>query len=338
MGMIKVLDCTLRDGGYVNGFSFDKDTVKNYLSFIDKTNVEYCELGFLRPGVKDSYESNIYSGTRYVNGLIENKSDHMKYVVMVDMSDPVSPDMIEEYNNCGIDSVRVIFKKNRIEEGARYCSELINKGYEVFAQLVGTDKYSDQEFIQTISVFNQLKPYCLSIVDTFGVLEKKQFLRYVHLADNNLNPEIALGYHGHNNLNQAMGNAMEMLSLNLKRDVIIDGCIMGIGRGAGNLNLELFSERLNEEYGKNYCVEPMFEIMEKYLDEIYNTLFIGYSIPMYMSAKADAHPNYAVYFYQKGNLNVNDYKCILESIPEQKRSVYSEEDAEFYYKKYINRK
>ena len=82
-----------------------------------------------------------------------------------------------------------------------------------------------------------------------------------------------LAYHAHNNLQQAFGNAEALVEMNLKRDLIIDACVFGMGRGAGNLNLELFAEYMNENYDTHYKIEPMLEIMDEYLNDIYKNKF-----------------------------------------------------------------
>ena len=84
-----------------------------------------------------------------------------------------------------------------------------------------------------------------------------------------------LAYHAHNNLQQAFGNAEALVEMNLKRDILIDACVFGMGRGAGNLNLALFAEHMNENYDKHYQIEPMLEIMDEYLNDIYKAKFWG---------------------------------------------------------------
>ena len=77
-----------------------------------------------------------------------------------------------------------------------------------------------------------------------------------------------LGYHSHNNMQQAMGNASAFTEMHLHRDIILDACVFGMGRGAGNLNLELFAEYMNENFDKQYRIEPMLEIIDEYLNDI----------------------------------------------------------------------
>lgn len=336
MGKISILDCTLRDGGYVNDFVFGEKVIRGFLSKIVQTGIEYCEVGFIKANAKDDPDVNVYPGTEAINRIIQPKDSRMKYVGMVDMSSPVPLDMITPYDGTGIDVIRVIFKKSRIQDGYHYCEEIMKKGYTVFAQFVGTDSYSDKEFIEAIELFNGLEPYGVAIVDSFGLITRKQFLRLVYLADNNLKPNICLAYHAHNNLQQAMGNAESLLDMNLKREILIDACVFGMGRGAGNLNLELFAEYMNEVYGTDYKIEPMLEIMDEYLEDVYKDKFWGYSLPMYLSASNGCHPNYAIYLQNRHALTVKSFSEILKNIPEDKKPQFSKENAEYFYRQYLD--
>lgn len=266
--------------------------------------------------------------------MIAPKNPDTRYVGMIDMGRPIALDKLGQRVADGFDVFRVIFKKNKIEEAYQYIEELLGLGYEVFAQAVGTDNYSDSEFIELIRRFNRLPIRAFYIVDSFGLIKKKDFIRLAQIADHNLREDIMLGYHSHNNMQQAMGNAAAFTELNLRRDIVLDACVFGMGRGAGNLNLELFAEYMNENFGKQYRIEPMLEIIDEYLNDIYRKHFWGYSLPLYLSASNGCHPNYAIYFAAKGTLTVKSYNELLKSIPREKRAIYSEELAEQYYRKY----
>ncbi len=334
MGNIYLLDCTLRDGGYVNDWRFGRNAIRGIASGMERTGVEIFEVGFLKG---DTYDPDraVFPDIGSITGVITPKSSEMKYVAMLDMSAPIPIERIPAYDGSSVDGIRVIFKKDRIREAYEYCSRIQELGYFISVNFVGTDQYSDSEFIDGIELFNTLDPYAVSIVDSFGVIKRKQFLRLVYIADNNLKDSIALAYHAHNNLQQAFGNAEALVELNLKRDIIIDACVFGMGRGAGNLNLELFAEYLNENYDTDYRIDPMLEIMDKYLSEIYRDRFWGYSLPLYLSASNACHPNYAIYYAEKDSLNSRDFDRLLKSIPADERALFSRERAEKYYRAYV---
>ena len=333
MRKITLLDCTLRDGGYVNDWRFGEETIKGFGKKIAQTGIEAFEVGFIKGNTFDPNRS-VFPNIESISEMIQPKKADMMYVGMLDMSAPIPLERLIPYDGKSIDGIRVIFKKEKIEEAYIYCKKIKELGYKLFVNFVGTDMYSDEEFVHGIEYFNTLEPYAMTIVDSFGLIRRKHFLRLVYLADNNMAPGIILSYHAHNNLQQAMGNAEALVELNLKRDLCIDACVFGMGRGAGNLNLELFAEYMNENYDTNYRIEPMLEIMDEYLNDIYQNKFWGYSLPLYLSASTGCHPNYAIYLAEKNTLTVKSFHELLKGIPADEKAKFSKNRAEKFYREY----
>ena len=333
MGKISLLDCTLRDGGYVNDWRFGAETIRGFARKIAQTGIEMFEIGFLKDDVFDP-DRAVFPDADSVASAVGQKPANLQLLGMLDMSAPVSLDRIPPCGETMLDGIRVIFKKDKINEAYAYCDALQKKGYVVFVNFVGSDQYTDAEFIAGIQKFNALRPFWMTIVDSFGLIKRKDFLRFVYLADHNMASGITLGYHAHNNLQQAMGNAQALCEMNLRRDLCIDACVFGMGRGAGNLNLELFAEYMNETYGTHYRIEPMLEIMDEYLNEIYREKFWGYSVPLYLSASNACHPNYAIYLAEKNSLTVKAFNELLQSIPDADKARFSKAQAERFYRAY----
>lgn len=328
-----LLDCTLRDGGYVNDWQFGEETIRGFAKKIAQTGIEMFEVGFIKG---DHFDVNrtVFPDIQSIGQMIQPKSENLMYIGMLDMSAPVPLERLVPYDGSSIDGIRVIFKKDKTEEAFVYCKRIQELGYKLFVNFVGTDLYTDKEFIEGIEKFNELMPFAMSIVDTFGLIKRKQFRRLVALADNNMAQGITLCYHAHNNLQQAFGNAEAMVEMNLSRDICVDACVFGMGRGAGNLNLELFAEFMNENYDTKYRIEPMLEIMDEYLNDIYKAKFWGYSLPLYLSATAHCHPNYAITLAEKDSLTVKSFNELLRSIPTEDKAKFSKEKAEKYYREY----
>lgn len=333
MGKIYLLDCTLRDGGYINDWNFGEDTIKGFGKKIAQTGIELYEVGFIKGDLYDP-DKSVFPDIVSIKNVIQPKAEGLLYVGMLDMSAPIPLERITPCDGTSVDGIRIIFKKEKIDEAYRYCKRIQELGYFICVNFVGTDLYSDKEFIEGIEKFNTLHPFAVSIVDSFGLIKRKHFLRLVYLADNNLAEGIVLAYHAHNNLQQAFGNAESLVEMNLKRDILIDACVFGMGRGAGNLNLELFAEYMNENYGTHYKIEPMLEIMDEYLNDIYKTKFWGYSLPLYLSATTGCHPNYAIYLAEKDTLTVKSFHELLKGIPASEKAKFSRERAENYYRRY----
>lgn len=335
MGKVCLLDCTLRDGGYINEWNFGEYAIRDIIRKLERTGIEYIEIGFVRTLQQYHPDDSLFDGTKNIDRMILPKNPHVKYVGMVDMARPAELEMLQkDGDGDGLDVIRVIFKQNKVEEAYRYVEQLLNMGYEVFAQPVGTNFYTQEEWKELILRFNQLPIHGFYIVDSFGMIKKDELLQWVHIADAYLRKDIMLGYHSHNNMQQAMGNAAAMVEAGGQRNLVIDACVFGMGRGAGNLNMELFAQYLNEKNADAYRLEPMLEITDEYLNDIYAQKYWGYSLPLYLSAVNGCHPNYAIYFSVKGNLTAKSYNEIFQSIVLEDKIYYSKEKAEQYYKVY----
>lgn len=330
MGNVRILDCTLRDGGYINNWNFGKDAIDFTLKKLVESNIDIIEVGFIKGDVFDENRT-VYPDCESIREVIAPKSPKTQYVGMVDMSAPVPLERIPERTDADVDLIRVIFKQDKLQNGLEYISRIKEKGYLVMAQLVSTDTYTDEELIDAIKQLNRIGPYAVYLVDSLGIIKNNEFLRLIYLMDHHLAQDIILGYHSHNNLQQAMGNAVSFVNMNLRRDIIIDACIFGMGRGAGNLNEELFAEYLNETRGTNYVIEPLLEAIDEYLGDISKTNFWGYSLPFYLTAKNRVHPNYGKYYNAKATLTEKAFDDLLKTIAPEDTHIYSAAKAEKYY-------
>ena len=335
MGKVSLLDCTLRDGGYINDWCFGLEGTRTIISKLSMTGIEMIEVGFLKGTDYDS-ERTLFPNTGDFANVLIKKNPTVTYVGMLDMSAPVPFENIAKRSENSIDGIRVIFKKDKMEEGYRYCKFIKEQGYLLYVNFVGTDQYSDDEFKSGIQKFNELDPAGMTIVDTFGVIKRKSFLHLCEVADKYMKKNIALCYHAHNNMQQAFGNAEALLDLELERDVVIDACVFGMGRGAGNLNLELFAEHMNDNFGTSYRIEPMLEIMDEYLTDFYKRRQWGYNLPFYLSASLGCHPNYAIYLADKDTLSEKAFHELLKSISPSDKIVFTKERAEKYYREYMD--
>lgn len=166
-------------------------------------------------------------------------------------------------------------------------------------------------------------------------MKRKDLIRLFYLVENNLKTNIYIGYHSHNNLQLAYANAQALVDIQTKRDIIIDSTIFGMGRGAGNLNTELFLQYLNDNIGTNYQVKPLLRVMDETLNNIYQENFWGYSLPNYLSAVHNCHPTYASYLDERKTLTVEDLDEIFSMMEETKKNHFDQKYADEIYKKYM---
>ena len=331
MSKIMILDCTLRDGGYINGWYFGERTIKKIISKLSKSNIDIIECGFLE---EEDFDENktLYNSVERIREYIEPKNENVMYVGMI--AQPyISIDKISDCDGTSIDGIRVTFHENEVEEALIYGKQLMEKGYKVFIQPVGTTSYSDSNLLELIEKVNALKPYAFYLVDTLGIMYKNDLLRMFHLLENNLDESISIGFHSHNNLQLSFSNAQELLMVHTKRNIIIDSSVLGMGRGAGNLCTELITHYINENIEGKYDTIPLLEIIDEHLSNIFTETKWGYSIPYYLAAVNFCHPNYASYLINKQTISVKSINTILKQIPMKKRDIY---DKQFIEDLYIN--
>ena len=270
MNKIQVLDCTLRDGGYCNEWRFGFDNAKRITSGLVDSNVEIIECGFITNKVNYDPDVTRFTTVKEVASIIPENRNGRIFVAMMNYGE-YDIDGLPVYDGSSIDGIRVAYHKKNRYEALELCKKIKEKGYLVFIQAMVSLSYSDEEFLEMIKIGNELEPYAFYIVDSFGMMKGKDLTRLFYMVEHNLKDKIWIGFHSHNNMQLAYSNAQRLTTVQTSRNLIIDSSIMGMGRGAGNLNTELFVEYLNENAGKKYELKPLLSIVDKILSRFYET-------------------------------------------------------------------
>lgn len=333
MNRIHVLDCTLRDGGYCNDWKFGFDNSKKIIAGLSEANVDIVECGFITNKVSYNPDVAKYTTVEEVAKVIPADREDTKYVAMVNYGEYDANDLPAN-DSTSIDGIRVAYHKKNRYEALELCKQIKAKGYMVFIQAMVSLAYSDEEFLEMIHIVNELEPYAFYIVDSFGNMKSKDLTRLFYMIEHNLKESIWIGFHSHNNMQLAYSNAQKLSTIQTSRNLIIDASIMGMGRGAGNLNIELFLEYLNENAGKEYKIKPILTIVDKILTGFYEKDYWGYSLPNYISASHNAHPNYAGYLDAKKTLTFEDMNNIFNMMDDDKKVFYDKAYIEDLYLKY----
>lgn len=333
--MIQLLDCTLRDGGYVNDWEFGHSNLCSIFERLTDAKVDIIEVGFLderRPfDINRSMLPDTHAAER-IYGEIAGKPSMV--VGMIDFG-TCSLEHIQPCEESYLDGIRVIFKKYRAREAMEFCAEIKKLGYRVFSQLVSVTDYSDEELMELISLVNEVKPYAVSMVDTYGLLLPDDMRHIYELLDRHVDEEIAVGFHAHNNLQLAFANTMAFLEYRTNRDVIVDGTLYGMGKSAGNAPLELVAMYLNRAYGKSYAINSMLEATEESILEFYKKTPWGYKMYFYLSAYNKVHPDYVRQIQNKPNASLTALNNILGNIePEKNKLLYERSVGENTYADY----
>lgn len=329
MKKIKLLDCTLRDGGYINNWEFGMPAITEISTCMTGGGADIFEIGFLK---NEPYqkERTVFNRVSQIEDIIGDKRPNVSYAAMIEVENPIPLELLEENTGKSIDIVRVIVWKRLLQEGFAYCKGIVDKGYRLCVQPARVDQYTDEEFENMCNLFNSIDPMAVYVVDSWGTLGTEKIMHYVKLADRNLKKTIAIGYHGHNNMMQAYGTAVEFTKWETERELIVDASIYGIGRGAGNLNLELIAQYLNETNMKSYSVDKMIYIYEKYLKSIYQKHSWGYSIPFLLTAMYGCNPNFADYYSRQLKIPESKICNILKHFSKEDKIIFSKEKADYY--------
>lgn len=332
MANISILDCTLRDGGYINGWEFGAAAIKRITNFLCEANVEIIECGFLRDGPY-SKDRSVYSSIEQIRDVIFPKKASLMYVAMIALGE-IDVRKISERREDSIDGIRLTFHKHHWKEARETAVALMEKGYQVFVQPVGTTSYSDAELLKLIKDVNELKPFAFYLVDTLGIMYRKDLQRFFFLIDNNLDPIISVGFHSHNNLQLSFANSQELMRIHTKRKIIIDSSVYGMGRGSGNLATELLAQYINANVDMRYSVLPLLNIADEYLVAIYDEHRWGYSLEYFLSGVENCHPDYASYLMKKETITIASISKILSLIPAQRRALFDRNLIENLYLNY----
>lgn len=336
MNSLKVLDVTLRDGGCVNDFNFGQNYMEKILAAQEASGAEIIEMGYI-----DENKGSVSGRTQYINEqvipqcILKKKKPGVTYVAMMDYG-KFNVDNLQNRTEDGIDGIRMAFhKKNRLDV-IELGRKIIDKGYQFYIQPMITLRYSDAELLELIQLVNKELPDASGfyIVDSFGEMRPNDMSRVLNLVDHNLIPSMTLGFHSHNNLQMSYSNAIAMLQFPTNRDIMLDCSIMGMGKGAGNLNTELLLEHLNLYYGKNYQISPLLEVIDKVLNQLHSEFYWGYAPEYYLSAANQCTPSYASHFYNKHMLPIDQVGELLGMIAPEKKVSFDKNYAEEIYRQY----
>lgn len=319
--MIQLLDCTLRDGGYVNDWDFGYNDLCSIFQRLTDAGVDIIETGFIDERRPFDINRSIMPDTQAVFGIFGKIPQRPPMVVgMIDYG-TCSFKQIQPCEDSWLDGIRVIFKKYRMREAMAFCAELKKYGYHVFAQMVAVTDYSREELLEFIGLANEVEPYAVSMVDTYGLLKPDGLRQIYDLLDKNVKSGIRIGFHAHNNLQLAFANTMAFLEYPTQRDVIVDGTLYGMGKSAGNAPLELVAMHLNEAYGKTYKINPMLEAIGESIMSFYQKSPWGYKMYFYLSAYNEVHPDYVKQIQNKPNVSLSAVNDILGNIEPKKNKL-----------------
>ena len=293
-----ILDCTIRDGGYLNDWKFSKELVREVYRSLSKAGVPVMEIGFRATEKyfdRDKYGPWRFSGEDLLRETI-NGIDGAKLALMGDFGKVSADDFLPRRESV-VDMVRIASHKNDIMEAVRLLGKIKDKGYKVSLNAMGYSNYSKPEQKRFASIIKKAGLDYVYVVDSYGSVFPNEIEALIAPLLGIRGTKV--GFHPHNSLQMAFANTLEAVRCGAD---IVDSTFYGIGRGAGNLPTEiivLYKELLGD---RRYNAIPILNCIDKYLLPIKKEIDWGYQLPFMLSGMYKCHPNYA-----SGLINYREY-------------------------------
>lgn len=237
---MKILDCTLRDGGYYTNWDFDKDIVKTYFESFNKLPVDYLEIGY-RSNPMKSYLGEYFYCPPYVLEQCRVFSNK-KLVIILDEKNVRAEHVRSLLSPCidYITMVRIAIDPKNFKRALILAEEVKKFGFEIGFNVMYMSKWEqEKEFLEQIKDVTGIADY-FYMVDSFGGVYPEDVKKTFDLVKNQT--DVKIGFHGHNNLEMGLINTLTAIECGAE---IVDATVTGMGRGAGNLSTELLLTSLN---------------------------------------------------------------------------------------------
>lgn len=342
MKNIRVLDCTLRDGGRIINCAFENQEIKEISFRLADAKIDIIEVGFLRDWRKVDYTGNstFFTDIDQIRPYVNKERKNTIYTAFIDFG-MCDIDTLKPYDGTSVDAIRFGFTKKNYDEAKdeviRWIYAIKNKGYKLFIQGVNSLNYSDRELLEIVAMVNEVHPYSFGIVDTYGAMYMDDVDRLYSLIDHNMLPDICINFHSHNNYQLSFAFAQEVIKLSGtgSRQIIIDGTLGGMGKVAGNLNTELIVEYLVRKKYYDYEFEDVLDMLDDYIYKYTLKYKWGYSTAAMMAGIYKSHPNNVIYLTEKFRLDTKDIGKILSMIDPETRQRYDYDNIERLYTEYV---
>ena len=292
---IKVVDCTLRDGGLVNDFGFSDEFVKDLYNTNIASGVDYMEFGYKAD--KDMFDVDKFGKWKFCNdqdilNVVGDKDNNLKISVMADVGRTNFKRDICEKANSPVDLIRVATYIHTIPsalEIVEYCKKM---GYETTINIMAVSKSNDSDLDDALELIGRSCVDTIYIVDSYGSLYPEQMRRlaekYIECGEKYGK---SIGIHAHNNQQLAFANTIETLTMGVS---YLDSTVSSMGRGAGNCPTELLLGFLKNP---KYHITPVLKFIENHINKLKaDGVVWGYDIPYLLTGRLNQHPRDAIQF------------------------------------------
>jgi 4-hydroxy 2-oxovalerate aldolase len=309
---MKLLDCTLRDGGYYTNWDFSDKLVDVYIESFNQLPVEYLEIGYRSVPLKGYYGEYFYCPL-YVLEKLKRKT-HKKLVVILNEKDTPASAAEELLNPVlpYIDMVRLAVDPENFVRALALGKEVKRLGFEVsFNVMYMSNWKKHHELMSNLHQLNGWADY-LYMVDSFGGVYPEDIVSTIQIIREHTS--VPLGFHGHNNLELGLINTLTALENGVE---IVDATVTGMGRGAGNLKTELLLSVLNAKNKLEFDYNPLSKVTDAFT-KLQDEYGWGTNLP-YMVSGANSLPQKQVMEWVSKRFY--SFNSILRALTNQSKGV-----------------
>jgi 4-hydroxy 2-oxovalerate aldolase len=310
---IKILDCTIRDGGLINDHKFDDKFVKAVYDTCVAAGVDYIEIGYKASKkifARDKFGPCKFCDEDDLRRIIGKKASTLKISVMADAERADYHEDILPKDKSVVDCIRVACYIDQIPKAVDMINDATDKGYETMLQLMAVSTIKEHDMDEALEIAARTPVSAVYLVDSFGSLYSEQVRdltkKYVKAVEGTGKD---IGFHGHNNQQLAFANTIEAIVTGANR---VDATINGLGRGAGNCPLELIISFL---HNPKFRVRPVLQACQDIFVPLSREMDWGYSIPYAITGHLNQHPRPAM--KMRAGDSPDDYVAFYDQMVEE---------------------
>ena len=309
---IKVMDCTIRDGGLMNAWQFSDEFVRSVYLALSAAGVDYMEIGYKSSESAFSREENgpwKFCDEAALRRVVGDHQTEMKLSAMADIG-RIEYEDIPPKSESLLTMIRVACYINQMDKAIALAEHCMDKGYEVTINLMALSQVMERDLEEGLDDLSKSRVPVFYIVDSFGAMYCEQVEALVKKCLAAL-PGKTIGFHGHNNQQLAFANTIEAI---IHHSNQLDASLYGIGRGAGNCPLELLMSFLKNP---KFNLRPVLKVIQTHLLPLMQKIQWGYHVPYLVTGVLNEHPRSAMKFMASPESNdfVKFYDQIAEVAP-----------------------
>ncbi|KPK36886.1 MAG: nucleoid-structuring protein H-NS [Nitrospira bacterium SG8_35_1] len=286
---IKVIDCSVRDGGLMNKWQFDDSFVCKVYSALTEAGVDYMEIGYLSS--ESSFSRDEVGPWKFcaeddIKRIIGDSEKKIKLSAMADIG-RIDYGDIPQKTDSSLDMIRVACYAHQVDAAIDLAHHCIDKGYETTINVMAVSTVGLRELDEALDDLSKCRVPVIYVVDSFGSFYSEDIESLARKYMERL-PGKTIGIHCHNNQQLAFANTIAAIIAGIN---YLDGSLYGIGRGAGNCPLELLISFLKNP---KFKVRPLIEAIEEEILPWAEKIDWGYYIPYMITGTMNQHPRTAM--------------------------------------------